>query len=163
MPWATNCHSNWLGFSSIDWPGTKDVVVDALEAASAILGDELETCSVNLMDDSFVDDSKSEMPFTAEPVVVKSDLTLADDKFVTNTIKVAVVTAETSETFVFTAVVFVAELVVTSRPKVVEFNVLVLRAFSPVVEDSSFVERSTAPLELAVNVVAVAEAVSVAV
>lgn len=122
------------------------------------MADELEPRSVDLMDDLFVDDSKSETPFAAEPFVAKSEPPLADDKFMTKTFNAVVVTAKTleSEEFVITVVIAIAELVVTSRPKFVEFNVLALGAFSPVVVDSSnsvvFVlgeveERLAVPLE----------------
>lgn len=81
------------------------------------------------IDDLFVDGSKSELPFAAEPFRSKSGPPLADDEFVPKTFKAreVVVTAETleSEEFVLTAVVVIAELV--------------LMAFSPVVVDSSFV------------------------
>jgi len=153
-PGENTCHSSWLGFSSIDWPVTEDVD-NALEEAFVSLDDELEPCPVELWDDSF--DSTTESPFAAAAFVAKSEPPLADDEFVTETLKaeVFIVTTDMLE-FVVTAMVVIAELVVMSRPEVVEFSVLALKALSLVVVDNNSVaafvlveveERLAAPLD----------------
>jgi len=140
-----------------DWPGTEDVVDNALEEASVSLDDELEPCSVELMDGLF--DSPSESPFSAEAFMGKSEPPLVDDEFMPTAFKAEVVVVTTdmleSKEFVVTAMVVIAELVVTPTPEVVKFSVLALMARSPVVVFNKSVasvlgevdERIAAPLE----------------
>jgi hypothetical protein len=75
--WVDTCHSIWLGFSSIDWPGTEDAMDDAFEETSGSVDDELEPCSDELLDDSCVADATSES-FLVEVLIATSELLLVE-------------------------------------------------------------------------------------